>query len=112
MSRSSTALTGVPLYVEQQLTQFYFVVGNNCAQLYTASKLGFLGAFLGGSPQGCALLSLYGASDKCCGPKAPPPVAPVAPPPVAPIKPMMMMSKCYYHGGERDRLTPLTCFVS
>jgi hypothetical protein len=109
MSRSSTALTGVPLSIDQQLTGFYLTVGTNCAQLYTAGKLGLLGAFFDDFAGGCALLSLYGASDKCCGPKAAPPVAP---PPVAPIKPMMMMSKCSCDCVERDHLTPLTCFGS
>jgi hypothetical protein len=100
MASSSLALTGVPANVERALTRLYEDVGANCAQIFTASKLGYLGGAFRG-PEECAYLLVYGGKAKCCGAKAPPPVAPVAPPtaPVAPppvatpIKPMMM-SKC------------------
>jgi hypothetical protein len=101
--RGSLAMTGVPQALDGVLAALYTDIGETCAQVYTASKLGFLGAALP-TAQTCAFLSIYGAGDKCCG------AAPVAPPPVAPIKPMMM-SKCPCD-REHGHLTPLTCFGS
>jgi hypothetical protein len=97
MDSGSIALTGVPPKIDDFLFGLYSFIGSNCAQIYTASKLGHLGFVFGGNAQLCGFLSTYGAGDKCCGaapvaPPVPPPVAPVAPPvppPVAPIKPMM-----------------------